>query len=240
MSPAEHRPQRHLEHQLGVAAVRGPAPHGEPAGRRTPPPAGRGRRGGCRTARSRGRGCPEPGCSRRVGRRSRADRRGRAVTIPVLPVGDGPHRLSLGVRPLGDAPLCDRPRPPAGEVALRRRLLDADHGARFAALPGTRDAQRAALRPARRRRRPPGRPAHRARRRRGGTRDDPPARLGRAPPGRGPAAARRGRAGGAAGGRQPVLPQRVEPAARTGGLDRRRSTRRCPASPARSGRRPWP
>lgn len=67
------------------------------------------------------------------------------MTIPVLPVGDGPHRLSVGVRPLGDAPLCViDPERHAGEVALRRRLLDADPGARFAALPGTHDAQRAA------------------------------------------------------------------------------------------------
>ena len=68
------------------------------------------------------------------------------MTIPVLPVGDGPHRLSLGVRPLGDAPLClFDPHRHAAEVALRRRLLDADREARFGALPGTHDAQRAAL-----------------------------------------------------------------------------------------------
>jgi len=68
------------------------------------------------------------------------------MTIPVLPVGDGPHRLSLGVRPMGDAPLCViDPQRHAAEIALRRRLLDADRDAHFAALPGTHDAQRAAL-----------------------------------------------------------------------------------------------
>ncbi len=69
------------------------------------------------------------------------------MTLPVLPVGDRPAPRSLGVRPLGDAPLTirDADRLP-GEIALRRRLLDEDHGARFAALPGTRDAQAAALR----------------------------------------------------------------------------------------------
>jgi hypothetical protein len=68
------------------------------------------------------------------------------MTIPVLPVGDGPHRLSLGVRPLGDAPICViDPDRHAAEVALRRRLLDAGRDARFAALPVTHDAQRAAL-----------------------------------------------------------------------------------------------
>ena len=69
------------------------------------------------------------------------------MTLPVLPVSDGRAPRSLGVRPLGDAPLTirDADRLP-GEIALRRRLLDEDHGARFAALPGTRDAQAAALR----------------------------------------------------------------------------------------------
>ena len=67
--------------------------------------------------------------------------------LPVLPVGDRPAPRSLGVRPLGDAPLTirDPGRLPA-ELALRRRLLDEDRDARFDALPGTREAQAAALR----------------------------------------------------------------------------------------------
>ena len=68
------------------------------------------------------------------------------MTIPVLPVGDAPAPRSLGVRPLGDAPLVlIDPERHAAQIALRRRLLDDDHDARFAALPGTRTAQGAAL-----------------------------------------------------------------------------------------------
>lgn len=69
------------------------------------------------------------------------------MTVPVLPLGDRYSPRSLGVRPLGDAPLTirDPARLPA-ELALRRRLLDQDRDARFAALPGTREAQAAALR----------------------------------------------------------------------------------------------
>ena len=68
------------------------------------------------------------------------------MTIPVLPVGDAPAPRSLGVHPLGEAPLVviDAQRH-AAQIALRRRLLDEDHDARFAALPGTGDAQRVAL-----------------------------------------------------------------------------------------------
>jgi hypothetical protein len=62
-------------------------------------------------------------------------------------VGDRYSPRSLGVRPLGDAPLTIRdPDRLAAELALRRRLLDEDRAARFAALPGTREAQAAALR----------------------------------------------------------------------------------------------
>ncbi len=69
------------------------------------------------------------------------------MTLPVLPVGDRYAPRSLGVQPLGDAPLTIRdPDRLAGELALRRRLLDEDRGARFAALPGTRDAQAAVVR----------------------------------------------------------------------------------------------
>ncbi|HMO01203.1 MAG TPA: DUF3445 domain-containing protein [Miltoncostaeaceae bacterium] len=68
------------------------------------------------------------------------------MTLPVLPVGDRHAPRSLGVRPLGAAPLTVRdPDRLPQEVALRRRLLDQDRGARFAALPGTRDAQAGAL-----------------------------------------------------------------------------------------------
>ncbi|MGE0029095.1 MAG: DUF3445 domain-containing protein [Thermoleophilia bacterium] len=69
------------------------------------------------------------------------------MTLPILPVGDRHAPRSLGVRPLGDAPLAvrDAERLP-GELALRRRLLEEDREARFAALPGTRGAQAAALR----------------------------------------------------------------------------------------------
>jgi hypothetical protein len=68
------------------------------------------------------------------------------MTLPVLPVGDAPAPRSLGVRPLAGAPLTIRdPARLPGELALRARLLDADHGARFAALPGTRGRQAAAL-----------------------------------------------------------------------------------------------
>ena len=64
----------------------------------------------------------------------------------MLPVGDAPAPRSLGVRPLGDAPLVlIDPERHAAQIALRRRLLDDDHDARFAALPGTRTAQGAAL-----------------------------------------------------------------------------------------------
>ena len=69
------------------------------------------------------------------------------MTLPLLPVGDRRSPRSLGLRPLGDAPLTIRdPERLPGELALRRRLLDEDRDARFAALPGTRDAQAAALR----------------------------------------------------------------------------------------------
>jgi hypothetical protein len=65
----------------------------------------------------------------------------------VLPVGDRYAPRSLGVRPLGDAPLTVRdPDRLPGELALRRRLLDDDHDARVAALPGTREAQAAVVR----------------------------------------------------------------------------------------------
>lgn len=69
------------------------------------------------------------------------------MTLPILPVGDRYAPRSLGLRPLGDAPLTirDPGRLPA-ELELRRRLLDGDRDACFAALPGTGGDQAAAVR----------------------------------------------------------------------------------------------
>ena len=62
--------------------------------------------------------------------------------IPLLPIGPGPFRITLGVRALGNAPIAvvDEARH-SHEVRLRERLLAEDHDDRYRGGPGTVPAQ---------------------------------------------------------------------------------------------------
>jgi hypothetical protein len=55
-----------------------------------------------------------------------------------FPLDGSPFAMTLGVRPLLDEPLLE---PDDEQVAIKRQLLDVDHGFHFAALPGTEQLQ---------------------------------------------------------------------------------------------------